>query len=825
MIEKANNNPSSLEYSTGIERSLIGYCWPWTVRPGESLDFMVSTYDECEQGQEPKPYQADLVRVLCGDVANQKSDVKIREIEAAFNGQYEGRHQASYPGSYIEVGDAPALNSLKSFTVQTYLWPSIVGRSAGLVLPGFIAEGEGDAEDHDQTLVSRFDNTRQCGWSLFIDINGKLAFKVGSGDGGTHTVHLSQPLIANRWFLVSAQYNAEDGSLMVAAEPVKCVSTKESAWSAEAEIIKLPPAIEVPQQGPLRFGAATGGKGNGQRLRPVDVLNGKLDSIRLSHGLLDRTKRQALAQLRPSQHLMSQTVGCWDFAAGIGTTRVHELSDQSLHGTAVNMPDRAVVGVYWDRSMGQNWRYAKDGYSACHFHDDDLYDCEWRADFSYQVPENLPSGVYAARLRHGDFEDHIAFFVAPKKNQTAAKAALLISTTGYTAYTNFDGFHNRYRQRETKKADGNTDITKEKLFPYLVTKKEDGEFMTRHPELGKGTYRFHVDGSPCRHSSQKHPNLMMQVQGGYSKLAADLYIVDLIQASGLDVDTITDDLLHAEGIDLLKDYRVVMTGHHPEYLSHASLDAIERYIDEGGRWMYLGGNGYFWVSPYHAELPGALEVRRRAPELWGREYWSQSEMVSEFEGSDSGLTSDAGRPAYPLVGVGMVGNLHSLGAPYYRKPDADDARARFIFEGVSDQVLGDFGLYPGGAAGFEVDAYRPECGSPAHALVLASSGQFEYPFLMPDGTAAEEYRINYPMPQSDVVFFETPAGGAVFSVGSMAWTFSLNHNHHDNNIAKITLNVLQRFLDSRPFVMPGNGKSTAEIGITNPKFVEGISCD
>ena len=113
------------------------------------------------------------------------------------------------------------------------------------------------------------------------------------------------------------------------------------------------------------------------------------------------------------------------------------------------------------------------------------------------------------------------------------------------------GFHNTYRQREIKKADGNTEVINEKVFPHMVTKQEDGEFLARHPELGKGTYRYHADGSQCRHSSQKHPNLMLQVQGGFSNLAADLYIIDLIQASGLDVDIITDDLLHAEGVDLL----------------------------------------------------------------------------------------------------------------------------------------------------------------------------------------------------------------------------------------------------------------------------------
>jgi N,N-dimethylformamidase len=49
------------------------------------------------------------------------------------------------------------------------------------------------------------------------------------------------------------------------------------------------------------------------------------------------------------------------------------------------------------------------------------------------------------------------------------------------------------------------------------------------------------------------------------------------------------------------------------------------------------------------------------------------------------------------------------------------------------------------------------------------------------------------------VFFETPAGGAVFSVGSIAWYGALAHRGYDNDIARITTNVLRRFLDPAPF--------------------------
>ena len=44
-----------------------------------------------------------------------------------------------------------------------------------------------------------------------------------------------------------------------------------------------------------------------------------------------------------------------------------------------------------------------------------------------------------------------------------------------------------------------------------------------------------------------------------------------------------------------------------------------------------------------------------------------------------------------------------------------------------------------------------------------------------------------------MVYFETPQGGAVFSVGSITFCGSLFHNRYDNNISRLVNNVLTRF--------------------------------
>ena len=57
-----------------------------------------------------------------------------------------------------------------------------------------------------------------------------------------------------------------------------------------------------------------------------------------------------------------------------------------------------------------------------------------------------------------------------------------------------------------------------------------------------------------------------------------------------------------------------------------------------------------------------------------------------------------------------------------------------------------------------------------------------------------------PLVRADMTFFETPAGGAVFSASSISWSAALPCQGFDNNVARITGNVLRRFLDPEPFI-------------------------
>jgi N,N-dimethylformamidase len=124
-----------------------------------------------------------------------------------------------------------------------------------------------------------------------------------------------------------------------------------------------------------------------------------------------------------------------------------------------------------------------------------------------------------------------------------------------------------------------------------------------------------------------------------------------------------------------------------------------------------------------------------------------------------------------------------------------------VFVGVAGDV---FGAGPAlvlghGAAGFEVDKADRLAGTPAAAVVLASSepltdayqGAIETMNSVHPWTGGSNPRSGL---RADVVYLPLPAGGAVFSVGSITWSSTLSQAGYDSDTARITRNVLDAFL-------------------------------
>lgn len=343
-------------------------------------------------------------------------------------------------------------------------------------------------------------------------------------------------------------------------------------------------------------------------------------------------------------------------------------------------------------------------------------------------------------------------------------------------------------------------------------------FLNEHREYGLSLYDSHSDGSGVSYSSRLRPMLNMRPKAqtqwsGFhgSKLREfnqDMFLVDWLEATGRPFDVITDEDLHEGGLDLLRPYRVILTGGHPEYYTKRVWDAVYDYTQQGGRLMYLGGNGFFWRCASHTELPGVLEVRRNEN---GTRTWEgrPGELYHSFTGDAGGVWRSQGNTALQVIAGVDFTAVGFDRSSYYRRTEASfDPRAAFIFEGIGDnELIGDFGYHGGGVAGNEIDCADRRLGTPPHALVLASS-ENHGPLYLPVVeeilmTSASLSGIDNEMVRADIVFYETPCGGAVFSVGPIAFISSLPWNGYDNNVSCMVGNVLERFADATPFPEPG----------------------
>lgn len=291
----------------------------------------------------------------------------------------------------------------------------------------------------------------------------------------------------------------------------------------------------------------------------------------------------------------------WDFSRCISSSRIEDIGPNALHGELINLPTRAVTGSNW---TGEEmcWRHAPEQYGAIHFHDDDIYDFNWEPDFELEIPEDLTSGVYAARIRCGGFEDAMPFFVCPPKSKRKAELCVLVSTFIYVIHGN--------HARPDFVPEWNARIKAWNAYPWNPA---------QYRQYGLSTYNTHSDWSGICHASHRRPLFNLRpgnLTFGYGEgpglrhFQADSHLIAWLYAKGHEFDIITDQELHDEGFDAIFGYKALTTGTHPEYHTKQTLNALETYRDQSGRLIYLEGNGFYWRIAVHKEEPGALENRR-----------------------------------------------------------------------------------------------------------------------------------------------------------------------------------------------------------------------
>ncbi|WP_049793158.1 N,N-dimethylformamidase beta subunit family domain-containing protein [Conexibacter woesei] len=738
------------------EISGIGYASRWTARPGETVAFHVST----AAGR----YDATLVRLLGGvDAAG-----AVPELALGDGVRCAGAEQAIAMGSFAEVGDDPRLDLGTSFTVQLWICattPSAHG-TQGVV-------GRGGGEEGAP------------GWGIALTPEGDLLGWVQGADGARVTVRSGLALRPDRWAFVALVLDGAAGEL-------RLQQAARSPWLRDEAVVRVARTgagtgvAPGAARGPLLIGGAAAPAAARETGAAPRFLDGKLDGVRIWRRALPPAALDRLAaDVPPLELARDGLVAAWDFAQRCEGAEIVDTSGNDLHGRVVNRPARAVTGRNWSGDE-VDFRLRPHEYGAIHFHADDLDDAGWETSFALTVPADATSGVYAARLAfHGGSVEHVPFVV---RGPGRARVALVLPTFTYQAYGNQRFGEELRASLAPLRADGDARLSRYERY------------AVEH-ELGLSLYDAHADGSMCRYSSRRRPILEFQPRYTYwltgepRHFSADLRLLGWLAQRGTDCELLTDEDLDREGVDALRGHRVVLTGSHPEYVTGAMRRALAAYTAGGGRLMYMGGNGFYWVTSTSADR-GVVEVRRGHAGTRAGDS-PPGEQHHSTSGELGGLWRHRGGAPHDLVGVGFSAQGWGSGAAYRRLPDSRDPRAAYVFAGVAqDEPIGAGGPL-GGAAADEIDRAEPALGTPETALVLASSSgghtrHFQLavedvPAMRPGQGGDECADV-----RADLTLAPLPGGGAVFATGSIGWVVSFCADP-DGGAARVTANVLDRF--------------------------------
>lgn len=757
---------------------LFGYCDPLAARAGEAIDFMVSA-------EGTKEVSAEIVRLVHGDFNPEGPGFIEESVASDVPSTLAVKRQYTQNGSFARVTDPDArLAPDGAFTIHAFIWPSAPGVAR-------------------QTIAGRWSVSASKGYALGINPEGKLEFWVGDGET-VDQVTADAPLTPKVWVLAAASFDPATGQARLRQIDV------QNSWNSHIGLVAPfdhnSHVVETLRSAPARADApfliAGAHEENQERGRFVSMLfNGKIDRSGLVGRALSADEMAEIAKGEPP----ADPLAYWDTTAGyddrgIGTT-IRDVGPHGLHAEGVNRPVRAMTGWNW-RGRDDSFRLNPSQYGGVSYHEDALTDCGWGTTVTWTPPADQRSGVYALKVSAGDKVDRIPVIVRPDKPR--AKIAVQMSTFTYLAYAN-------------ERLSFDAQIAQAIVAHTPVITGDDIEF-SKLQEFGLSTYDHHSDGAGVCYSSWKRP--IINIRPGYRMagmnfpwaLPADLSLLWWLEHAGFDYDLITDHDLNREGVDALSPYKAVLNVTHPEYYSEEMLDATEEYLTAGGRVLYIGGNGYYWVTAACPDDPACIEVRKL--DVGSRAWQAEpGEGYLASTGERSGLWRSRGRPPQKLVGLGFTTEGMDRAEPFERMPDSFHRRAAWIFEGIGDEeLIGDFGLALGGAAGVELDRYDLALGTPPHTLLVAASIDHtdNYPLVSEEISYAFPGRGGTQDPQvrSDMIYFTTPNNGAVFAAGSIGWSQALPCKGGDNNVATIMRNVLNAFVKDGE--LPGSAYSGDE---------------
>ncbi len=364
------------------------------------------------------------------------------------------------------------------------------------------------------------------------------------------------------------------------------------------------------------------------------------------------------------------------------------------------------------------------------------------------------SGLYYfhARTLSGDREFAFPWVVAPAK--PTAPIAVVACDITWNAYNNFGGRSNY--------------INADALPPVPIVNSRQELSRYTQAEFQTWGYPSYLPLSFERPEPHNHVALAEKITDpiegrmACALAPAEWRLLGWLEREGFSYDYYSETQLARSVLDLSA-YQVLILSVHPEYWTREMYYRVKRWVfEEGGKLLYLAGNGL------------NCEVELRDDDTMLVHNGQISSLWPEgMSGAESRFALRVESEAN-LLGVVFTPAGAMTGAPY----QVIDA-SHWVFAGTGLENGDRFGINslhrrcPGGASGHETDKISPS--SPKNVHLLARG-------MNPDHGGAE------------MVLFDTPSGGAVFSAGSITYPVCLPV---DEPLSRITANVLRRFLDGR----------------------------
>jgi len=449
-----------------------------------------------------------------------KESKVVAELPGAVPAELRPVHRGSYVRIDGSFGDATLL------TLECWFRPLIESPDAGLL-------GDGTIQLH---------------WS-----NCRAAFTVRTLQGDVAVT--SGELALKRWHHVVGVLDAkttrlfvngaEVGSAVVASPRVLQTLPSEGEGRGDGLDSSISASGNAP---PTLLGAMLNAKGEASAFYTGDLYLPCVYNRLLPASLIKKRWRMKADRAAPG------CIGCWRFDT-VRAKPYRDVSPRKRHGKPVNYPLRMIPGprrvddcdwATYDPLTDENFGF------AVRFMADDLLDCRWPVSTTWRLPEDLPTGQYAARVTNAKGESRDVDFIV-KSAKPRARLMCLSTTNTRVAY-NFQPF-----------GDAKLDYGAYQCHPS-------------YPMLG------HLLGQRRPRTGEPWQRTTVEFElPFYAWLDAHNVAYDLYAEWDLD-----------ENPKLLDHYDAVAIAGHSEYWTVGMYEALQAFVKRGGHLLSMTGNTAFW---------------------------------------------------------------------------------------------------------------------------------------------------------------------------------------------------------------------------------------